>query len=242
MEVALEPSTEQLEALQKQAEAIAKRRKEAKATRPIVVEFAGSPKSGKSTTIDVVTHFFKRMGFKIWAPSEGASKRTPYHLRRDLVAFNTWTLNYTISELLAAYHNVDRPDLIVLDRGPFDSLAWMSLLRDRGELDNDEYETITHFALHPRWSRLIDRIYLFRCTPKCSLDREGASKLTLRGGTAMNSDMLGALLARYDALKTGLAQYPLRAFDTTSGTTPQSTAYTIALDVCDLMEKAAHGA
>lgn len=45
---------------------------------PLVVEFAGSPKAGKSTTIDIVTHFFKRTGFKTWAPTEGASKRTPY--------------------------------------------------------------------------------------------------------------------------------------------------------------------
>ena len=51
---------------------------------PLVVEFAGSPKAGKSTTIDIVTHFFKRTGFKTWAPTEGASKRTPYFLRRDL--------------------------------------------------------------------------------------------------------------------------------------------------------------
>ena len=71
---------------------------------PLVVEFAGSPKAGKSTTIDIVTHFFKRTGFRVWAPTEGASKRTPYFLRRDLVAFNAWALNYAISEILTAYH------------------------------------------------------------------------------------------------------------------------------------------
>src|SRR5436309_9566104 len=72
---------------------------------PVVVEFSGSPKSGKTTNIDVLEHFFKRKGFRIWAPTEGAGKRTPYHLRRDLVAFNTWSLNYAISELLVAYYN-----------------------------------------------------------------------------------------------------------------------------------------
>ena len=75
---------------------------------PVVIEFSGSPKSGKTTNIDIVCHFMKRMGFKIWAPTEGASKRTPYHLKSDLVAFNTWSLNYAISELIVAYHNVDR--------------------------------------------------------------------------------------------------------------------------------------
>ncbi len=40
--------------------------------RPVVIEFAGSPKAGKSTTIDILGHFFKRMGYKVWAPTEGA--------------------------------------------------------------------------------------------------------------------------------------------------------------------------
>lgn len=132
------------------AENIQKRLKED--FEPVVVEFAGSPKSGKSTTIDIITHFFKRMKFKVWAPTEGASKRTPYHLRRDLVAFNAWTLNYAISELLVAYYNVDRPHLVILDRGSFDSLAWMGLLKNMNKLEEDEYNVIKDFALHPKWS------------------------------------------------------------------------------------------
>lgn len=77
---------------------------------PLVVEFAGSPKAGKTTNIDIVTHFFKRTSFKTWAPTEGASKRTPYYLRRDLVAFNAWALNYAISETLTAYHQPFHPE------------------------------------------------------------------------------------------------------------------------------------
>ncbi|MBV9993508.1 MAG: hypothetical protein JOZ72_19705 [Alphaproteobacteria bacterium] len=80
---------------------------------PLIVEFSGSPKSGKSTNIDIVQHFFKRSGFTVWAPTEGASKRTPYILKRDLVAFNAWSLNYAISELLLSHHNVDKPHLVI---------------------------------------------------------------------------------------------------------------------------------
>ena len=94
------------------------------------------------------------MGFKVWAPTEGASKRTPYQLKRDLVAINTWSLNYAISELLVAYHNIDRPDLIILDRGPFDSLAWMTVLCGNGQLDVDELNTIK--PRFPIWVELKD--------------------------------------------------------------------------------------
>ena len=44
--------------------------------RPVFVEFSGTPKSGKSTCIDIVSHFFRRVGFNVLAPTEGASKRT----------------------------------------------------------------------------------------------------------------------------------------------------------------------
>ena len=33
--------------------------------RPVFVEFSGTPKSGKSTCIDIVSHFFRRVGFNV---------------------------------------------------------------------------------------------------------------------------------------------------------------------------------
>ena len=59
--------------------------------RPVFVEFAGTPKSGKSTCIDTINHFFRRVGYKVLAPTEGASKRTPYYLKENLVSFNAWS-------------------------------------------------------------------------------------------------------------------------------------------------------
>src|SRR5580704_16202904 len=117
------PSDAELSQIAERAKALES--KLATMTAPVIVEFSGIPKSGKSTNIDIINHFFRRNGFKVWAPTEGASKRTPYILRKDLVAFNAWSLNYAISELLLSYHNVDTPHLVILDRGPFDSLAWM---------------------------------------------------------------------------------------------------------------------
>ena len=206
---------------------------------PVVLEFAGSPKSGKTTNIDIACHFFKRMKFKVWAPTEGASKRTPYHLRRDLVAFNTWSLNYAISELLVAYHNVDKYDLIILDRGPFDSLAWMNLLHKRGELKREELEIIERFALHPQWAKLVSRVFLFTCEPSVSLSRELETKLTHEPGTAMNKEMLCALLAEYEELGNRLTEYPIKKYDTSDETKgPLETAEPIVWDVIKLLQDA----
>lgn len=205
---------------------------------PVVVEFAGSPKSGKSTTIDIVSHFYKRVGYSVHAPSEGASKRTPYHLRRDLVAFNSWTLNYAVSELLVTYYDVDRPHLIFLDRGPFDSIAWMRVLSKDKQLSDEERDTIEAFALHPRWTALISRLYLFTCTPATSLDRENESKLIQRSGTAMNTSMLEALLEEYSGMASELKEYyPVKPIETSADTTPKATSFELAEDILGVFEE-----
>lgn len=208
---------------------------------PVVIEFAGSPKSGKTTTIDIIKHFFKRMSFKVWAPTEGASQRTPYHLRRDLVAFNTWALNYAVSELLVSYYNIDRQHLIILDRGPFDSLAWMSLLKKMNKLTDEEYEIIEKFALHPKWLSLISRVYLFTCKPSVSLDREHQSKLIRAPGTAMNPKMLEGILTEYKSLKKKMKVVPLYDVTTSKNTTPRETSYEITSDILKIFETKIHG-
>jgi thymidylate kinase len=208
---------------------------------PVVAELAGSPKSGKSTSIEILAHFLKRTGFKVWAPAEGASKRTPYHLKRDLVAFNTWTLNYAISEMLVAYYNVDHHNVIFLDRGPFDSLAWMALLKRRKEIPDHEFDVVKDFAMHPRWSKLISRLYLFKCEPDVSLERENQSKLTRLPGTAMNPKMLAELLEQYRELEEDLKQYPLKVVETSHNTSPLSTSYDLMCDLLEVIETTQRG-
>jgi hypothetical protein len=96
--------------------------------RPVFVEFSGSPKSGKSSCIDIVAHFFRRTGFRVLAPTEGAAKRTPYYLKDDLFAFNIWSANYALSHILEGRYHSDPYDLAILDRGLFDALTWFDLL------------------------------------------------------------------------------------------------------------------
>ena len=205
---------------------------------PLIVEFAGSPKAGKSTTIDIVVHFFKRTGFKTWAPTEGASKRTPSYLRSDLVAFNAWALNYAISEILTSYHNVEKYDLVVLDRGPFDSLAWMRVLKDNGKLTQREYECIENFARHPKWSKLVERIYLFTCIPATSMKREHESKLIQREGIAMNEEMLTKLKDQYLYLEKDFQKdnLSIQTFSTDEDGDPKDNARKIVNDIMDMLK------
>ena len=87
-------------------------------SRPLFVEFAGTPKSGKSTCIDTVNHFFRRLGYKILAPTEGASKRTPYYLKDDYVAFNAWSATYALTHILEGRYGTDEYHIVILDPRP----------------------------------------------------------------------------------------------------------------------------
>lgn len=196
---------------------------------PVVIEFAGSPKAGKSSTIEIVEHFFRRAGFRVFAQIEGASRRTPASLKGDLVAFNVWSLNYAVSELLLAANSVERPNIILLDRGPFDAIAWMRLLEGPDGLSSLDRQAVEAYALLDKWIRLIDRAFLFTCEPAVSLEREVEQKLTAKPGRAMNGDFLDALLAEYRQVQRELeARYPIEAFDTTRGTSSKGLAFKVA--------------
>ncbi len=196
--------------------------------RPIFIESSGSPKSGKSTCIDIVAHFFRRLRFKILAPTEGASKRTPYYLKDDLPAFNTSSACYALTHVLEGLYHSDRYHIAILDRGLFDALIWFELLATNGVITQDESQSVHRFLLIPKWRSVIDAVFLFKADPGTSMSRETRDKLISEHGRAMNPDFLGALNDAYDRVRARYAgEFPyFEVIDTSDGkgTTPQSTA------------------
>ena len=196
--------------------------------RPIFVEFSGTPKSGKSTCIDIVVHFFRRLNYKVLAPTEGASKRTPYYLKQDWMAFNTWSALYALMHVLEGLFGSDRYDLAILDRGLFDALAWFELLCTRKQVDSQERDHVHNFIRIKKWLSAIDAVLLFTANPETSMDRENRDKLIDEPGSAMNLVVLQQLNEAYDKVnKEYSADFPkFRTIDTseTFNTTPQSNA------------------
>jgi predicted ATPase len=176
-----------------------------RAKKPYFVEVAGCPKSGKSTCIDIVSHFLKRTDFKVLAPVEGASKRTPHALKYDLVAFNTWSACYALQKILTGICSQDDYDIVFLDRGLFDAANWMNFLVSDDKLSSKEQHLIEDFLLMQRWCERINVVFLFQCAPETSMNREYASKLTRRKGSAMNPDTLENILRSYKEVSDRLS-------------------------------------
>ena len=199
---------------------------------PVFIEFSGTPKSGKSTCIDIVAHFFRRLEFRVLAPTEGASKRTPYYLKDDWVAFNTWSASYALTHILEGLSSSDKYHLAILDRGLFDALAWFELLLNRGEISQSDCERIHNFLLIEKWRSAIDYVFLFKADPDTSLERENRFTLTDVPGRAMNSPFLEELNQAYDSVQERYKN-EFRGFQTidtsdTQDTTPQTTAAEVA--------------
>lgn len=162
--------------------------------RPIIIEFCGSPKSGKSTTITSLNIFLKRNNFKTVVLTERASvcpvtrKTNPF--------FNIWTLTSAIAELIGYLATgKDKYDIIIADRGMFDALCWFEWLNSNYDghnsyLDDNTFQVLENFALIDLWTNIIDIVYVFKVPPETSIQREYANLLTEQRGSIMRESIL----------------------------------------------------
>ena len=159
------------------------------APRAFVVEFAGTPKSGKSTSVEAIRHFFRRFGFSVHVLSERAAQ-CPIPMKGHLF-FNTWCATTMLAELL---ENVDtKTDIIIADRGLFDALIWFQTQAKRGELLEEELNQIENFLLMDRWKNLFNLVAVLHVGAATALKRENAHRITGRTGSIMNTSMLETL-------------------------------------------------
>jgi predicted NUDIX family phosphoesterase len=168
------------------------------ASRAFVIEFAGTPKAGKTTSVEAIRHFFQRQGFRVHVLIERASV-CPIPMKGHLF-FNTWCASTMLAELLA---NVDtETDIIIVDRGVFDALVWLTMQRQRDEVTEAEAKVIEDFLLLDRWRSLIDLAVVMNVSPRSAIARENSQRITPKLGSIMNPDVLSKIsVAVQEAVK-----------------------------------------
>lgn len=156
------------------------------ASRPFFVEFAGTPKSGKTTAVQAVERLLRRNGVRVKVLVERASS-CPLHAK-DHMFFNVWTACTTLTQMLEAREGDDQ--VVLVDRGLFDSLCWMNWFSRIGRLSPEERKAIYDFILLDRWIDLVDVVVLLTVDPATSLTREISGQLTQKPGSIMNERTL----------------------------------------------------
>ncbi len=184
--------------------------------RPLFLEFSGTPKSGKTTTLSAVHQFLKRNGVTVKTFQERASV-APL-LDKGTAAFNTWVTGATLNGMIEALED-EKLDVMILDRGLFDGLVWTDWQEKTHRLSSSEADTFRRFILTPRWRDLVDAIFVMHCGPQKSLEREHAKQITLRSGSIMNRTTLRQLRSHYlEAVQRYKSEFKtLHVLDSTRG-------------------------
>ena len=178
-----------IEELEKLAKKVLQQKNKAIPRRPIVIEFCGSPKSGKTSCINSLDLFLRRNNFRTRVLTERASV-CPVYDKNDPY-FNLWTVTSVIAELSEILSNHPKDfDAVILDRGIFDALSWFAWQLKHKHLDENNYKAIESFLTMNRWRSVIDLVYVFTATPNISLEREYANLLTRKVGSIMHPKVL----------------------------------------------------
>jgi hypothetical protein len=157
--------------LQERAERIIARLPSAR--KPVVLEFAGTPKASKATTIGQLQTFLKRCGFRVKVVVERASIcpiRDKKHFN-----FNVWTACTTLSQILEHTQeppNNEDPQILILDRGLFDSICWLTLMDRLSRIRTVDRESIEEFLLIDDWRRRVTGVIVMTASPEVALERE----------------------------------------------------------------------
>lgn len=217
--------------LQQRAEAAAARFHGAR--KPVVVEFAGVPKAGKSTTLAQIQAFLKRCGFRVEVVVERASV-CPIRDKKH-PNFNVWTACTTLSQILEKTQTpsrLDDPDVLILDRGLFDAVSWLAVMERLNRLRAEDREILEKFLLLPDWRQRITGVIVMTAAPRDSMERErGYLPVENTGGSIMNDAVLTQTLeTTRQTVKRLRSRFEIFEIDTSKGrsTGPRETAERVA--------------
>ena len=111
---------------------------------PYVIEFTGTPRTGKTTLIHNLYDFFKKKGFVVEVLEEFTTskkyKSEIYPLLKEKTKniINIEIPKYVLKELEEAITN--KPDIIFVDRSLLDRLIWVDRLYIKNGMTKEEYE------------------------------------------------------------------------------------------------------
>jgi predicted NUDIX family phosphoesterase/thymidylate kinase len=204
-----------IDALEQLANDVLKLKRTSIPRRPIVMEFCGSPKAGKTSCISALAMFLRRNGFRVKVLVERASV-CPVGNKYDPL-FNIWTVCSAMAELAETISNSPKEyDVVILDRGLFDALCWFEWQAAHHYLDRDSLEKISGFLTQSRWRAATDLVLVFEAISGRSIEREYAALLTRKRGSIMREPILESYLESIHVAteKYGPLFRNIRTFDT----------------------------
>jgi len=162
--------------------------------RPFIIELFGTPKAGKTTIKEMLKHFFKRQGWSVSTPTEGA-EIVEWTKRRE-PDYNFQTGEYALTRarelcygpLHKTFH------VAIFDRAILDVVTRMDYYQEKGVISPAERKTFVDYYLAPHNRTMFDCHICMVSTPEVAIERELARALTKKHGETMNLKVLTDLL------------------------------------------------
>lgn len=160
-----------------------------KLTKPFVIEFSGTPRTGKTTTINNLYDFFKKGGFDITIIEEfTTSKYYKEKFKQKYSDLSSSDFNIAIlkevTKQLKDIINSDR-EIILIDRSINDRQIWNYRKYKKGDIDLKTYEELRDkYSLISK--KLIDFLVITSADALTSIKRDYNSSLALEQRNFLN--------------------------------------------------------
>lgn len=188
---------------------------------PYVIEFTGTPRTGKTSLINNLKDFFKKKGFTIEVLEEFTTsekyKKEIYPTLKDKYknVVNNEIPKYVLKQLEESINR--NPDIIIIDRSLFDRLIWVDRLVLKDGMSNEEYIEYKNLYI-PLIKEKIDIIISTYTDSLTALKRDYNANLSLEKRTFLNEkniDEYNKSLLNMEQLSKQ-EQINFKLFDTTN--------------------------
>lgn len=209
--------------------------------KPFVIEFSGTPRTGKTTTINNLNDFFKKGGLKTTViPELTTSDYYKNYLKPLLNKMDILERNKRIME--ETYHQIEEKisanvDIILIDRSINDRLIWNYRLYKQGIITKEDFSN-SLLKYRQLSQKLIDFLVITYANPITSLRRDYNSSLALEPRSFNNLENITELYQCISEIQKELQENVEDSLiiDTTNIST-NDTSINIANNVMPLIRK-----
>lgn len=163
--------------------------------KPFLIEFLGSARSGKSTSIELIADVLRKHGLKVLVVDEETVKLTKEINKNRNKKMNVDSLDYTnqvIEEKILLYDNFYQgdEDIIIFDRGINDEFIWLDTFGATSD-KLKEYDKKLQ-------KRSVDTLIIQICDVDISLERKYFNSLSILPNKWTNAETLTKYLKSLD--------------------------------------------
>lgn len=142
--------------------------------KPLIIEFTGPPNSGKTTLIKFLRDLLESMGYRVEIKQEDA-ELVPNTIPKKTWARNVWITHGQLQSLIET--KFSNADVILLDRGFYDSMFWAEFLRVQNVCSDEDSESLLKILdeMNKQFDLIPDYLFVIDVSTPVSLKRRYAA-------------------------------------------------------------------